>query len=195
MTHELVHMAFPSLWDNHHWLEEGLATYIEPIARAQIGILPPETIWKDMVRNMPIGEPQAFDQGLDRTHTWGRTYWGGAIFCLVADVTIRERTGNRKGLQDALRAIVAAQGTINHEWTISRVLTVGDQATGTSVLKDLYNAMGERPDYVDLDLLWKQLGVGFHEGRIFFDDAAPLAAIRQEITSRGLHTTGTPKYW
>ncbi|HEY0796641.1 MAG TPA: hypothetical protein VGD64_12760 [Acidisarcina sp.] len=36
MTHELVHMAFPSLSDEHHWLEEGLATYIEPIARRRL---------------------------------------------------------------------------------------------------------------------------------------------------------------
>src|SRR6202007_2508514 len=35
MTHELVHMAFPSLPDDQHWMEEGLATYVEPIARVQ----------------------------------------------------------------------------------------------------------------------------------------------------------------
>jgi hypothetical protein len=35
------------------------------------------------------------------------------MFCLVADVEIRRATGNRKGLQDALRAIVAAGATIN----------------------------------------------------------------------------------
>jgi hypothetical protein len=40
MTHELVHMAIASLADEHHWLEEGLATYVEPIARAQDGQLP-----------------------------------------------------------------------------------------------------------------------------------------------------------
>jgi hypothetical protein len=38
------------------------------------------------------------------------------MFCLVADVQIRKATGNRKGLQDALQAIVAAQGTIDAQW-------------------------------------------------------------------------------
>lgn len=33
MTHELVHMALLSLPEDQHWLEEGLATYVEPIAR------------------------------------------------------------------------------------------------------------------------------------------------------------------
>ncbi len=108
MTHELVHMGFPSLPDDQHWMEEGLATYIEPIARVQAGELQATQVWRDMVDGMPKGEPGPGDQGMNRTHTWGRTYWGGALFCLVADVAIRKQTKNKKGLQDALRAIVAA---------------------------------------------------------------------------------------
>jgi hypothetical protein len=41
------------------------------------------------------GEPGPGDGGLDDTDSWGRTYWGGALFCLLADVRFRERTGNR----------------------------------------------------------------------------------------------------
>ncbi len=103
MTHELVHMALSSLPDESHWLEEGIATYVEPIARAQANQLPVEQVWAGMVRGMPQGEPRPGDKGLERTQTWGRTYWGGAMFCLVADVQIRKATGNRKGLQDAFR--------------------------------------------------------------------------------------------
>jgi hypothetical protein len=101
ITHELVHMAFPTLPDDQHWMEEGLATYIEPIARVQTGELSAKQIWRDMLDGMHKGEPQPGDEGLDRTHTWGRTYWGGALFCLVADVQIRVATTNRKGLHDA----------------------------------------------------------------------------------------------
>jgi hypothetical protein len=184
MTHELVHTAFPSLADEHHWLEEGLATYIEPIARVQDGSLLPEKVWSDMVRDMHKGEPDSGDEGLDQTHTWGRTYWGGALFCLVADVTIRERTNNREGLQHALRAVVAAGGTIDKEWPISRALAIGDQATGTAVLTDLYAQMGKSPSPVDLDQLWQRLGIHNQQGQISFDDHAPLAAIRKKITAR-----------
>ena len=42
MTHELVHMAFPSLPDDQHWMEEGLSTYVEPVARVQTGELKAE---------------------------------------------------------------------------------------------------------------------------------------------------------
>ena len=183
MTHEMVHTAFPSQDDDHHWIEEGLAVYVEPVARVQAGFLQPEKIWSDMVRDMPKGNPQAFDRGLDQTHTWGRTYWGGAQFCLLADVTIRKETQNRKGLQDALRGIVHAGGTIDQEWPLTKAFAVGDDATGTHVLTNLYNEMRDTPKPVDLDRLWKELGVVSNDGGgVRFDDTAPLAAIRQAIT-------------
>ena len=109
LTHEMIHLAFPSMARTHHWIEEGISVYVEPVARVQAGQLSAERMWSDVVRDMPQGEPEAGDNGLDRTHTWGRTYWGGAMFCLVADVRIRQKTGNHKGLQDALRGILACR--------------------------------------------------------------------------------------
>jgi hypothetical protein len=79
LTHEMVHFSFPSVERRHHWIEEGIATYVEPIGRASIGILTAEQVWGEMRRDMPQGLPEAGDQGLDHTHTWGRTYWGGAF--------------------------------------------------------------------------------------------------------------------
>ena len=94
MTHEMVHLAFPSVPDEHHWIEEGIATYVEPIARAQVGDLSPEIVWRELVDGLPKGLPAPGDHGLDNTHTWGRTYWGGALFCLMADIEIHRRTNN-----------------------------------------------------------------------------------------------------
>ncbi len=182
MTHEFIHTAFPSMDDDHHWIEEGLSTYIEPIARVQRGLLRPEQIWSDMMRDMPKGSPGSLDQGLDRTHTWGRTYWGGAQFCLQADVMIREQTHNRKGLQDALRAIVDAGGTIDKEWPIEKALETGDHATGTHVLVQLYGSMKDAPKPIDLDGLWQKLGVIRAGDSVRFDDHAPEADIRLAIT-------------
>ena len=183
MTHELVHMAFPSLPDDQHWMEEGLATYIEPIARVQAGELTAPQIWHDMMDGMPKGQPQAGDQGMDNTHTWGRTYWGGALFCLVADVAIRKQTGNRKSLQDALRAIVAAGGTIDHDWPLMKALEIGDKATGTHILTEQYKQWSTNPMPVDLSKLWNDLGVHPGGSAAAFDAKAPLAGIREAITA------------
>jgi predicted metalloprotease with PDZ domain len=183
MTHELVHMAFPSLPDEQHWMEEGLATYIEPIARVQAGELRAKQIWQDMIEGIPKGEPQPGDRGIDHTHSWGRTYWGGALFCLVADVNIRKQTQNRKGLRDALRAIVAAGGTIDHDWPLTKALEAGDKATGTTVLTGQYQQWSDSPSPVDLDKLWNELGVSAGKEGASFNSSAPLASIRESITA------------
>jgi hypothetical protein len=181
-THELDHMAFPDLPDENHWMEEGLASYIEPIARVMTGDLIAQQIWADMVHGMPQGEPKPGDQGLDRTHTWGRTYWGGALFCLVADVEIRRETHNRKGLRDALRAVVEQGGTIDHEWPIERALAIGDKATGKHVLADMYAKWKDAPVEVDLPKLWNELGVRVTDDGVQLLPHAKLAAVREGIT-------------
>jgi hypothetical protein len=191
MTHELVHMAFPSLPDDQHWMEEGLATYVEPIARVQTGELQARQIWHDMVRDMPKGEPEPGDEGLDRTHTWGRTYWGGALFCLVADVNIRKETHNKKGLQDALRAIVAQGGTIDHDWELPKALAIGDRATGTHVLTSMYASWKDSPSPVDLKAMWSELGIRSGVDGIEFVPGAPLASIRVAIANDGKQPRAT----
>jgi predicted metalloprotease with PDZ domain len=146
-------------------------------------------VWGTFVRDMPKGEPGPDDHGLDNTHTWGRTYWGGAIFCLLADVRLRERTKNRKGLEDALRGINHGGGNINEDWDIQKTLAMGDKATGTTVLLDLYQSMRDKPDPVDLDQLWTKLGIAMKDGDVEFNDKAPESNIRRAITSAPVSTS------
>ena len=184
VTHEMVHLAFPSVTERHHWIEEGTATYVEPIARVQSGILEPSEMWSDLIRDLPQGLPREGDGGLDRTHTWGRTYWGGALFCLEADVKIHRRTHNQKGLEDALRGILAAGGNITQDRSLERALRVGDEATGTRILENLYEDMKDKPVTVNLTSLWKELGIQRSQnGDISFIDDAPLASVRKSITA------------
>jgi predicted metalloprotease with PDZ domain len=101
----------------------------------------------------------------------------------LADVRIREATHNQKGLQDAMRAIVAAGGNITQDWPIERIVETGDKATGTGVLADLYAQMKTTAVPTDLDELWRQLGVQVTRSGVTFDDRAPLAEIRKAITA------------
>jgi len=182
LVHEMVHLAFPSM-TGREWIEEGLATYVEPLARARAGLIPSDEIWRWLLWGLPKGVDGARGRGLDDAGSWGATYWGGAIFCFLADVQIRERTGNRKSLDDALRGIVRAGGNVTVSWPIERALEAGDRATGVTVLSELYAKMGKASMKVDLPEMWKRLGVSSSDGRIVYDDAAPLAAIRRGITT------------
>ena len=181
LVHEMIHLALPYLGDDHTWLSEGLAVYIEGVARVQAGNRTQADVWSEEIRSMPRGLPQPGDQGLDRTHTWGRTYWGGAMFCLLADVEIHRRTQNRFGLQDAVRAILRASDGAHSEWPIERVLKTGDGAVGAPVLEELYAQMKDTPVTPDLMELWRKLGVERDGSSVRLVDDAPLAEVRQSI--------------
>jgi len=184
LVHEMVHTALPDMEERYNWLSEGLAVYVEPIARVQAGDLSAQEIWLAMMRDMPKGLPQAGEEGLDITDTWGRRYWGGAMFCLMADIEIRKATGNKLGLQDAMRGVLAAGGSHEVDWPIERILAAADKAVGVGVLTRLHNEWGRKPVTPDLDRLWRDLGLRSAGGSLEFDDTAPLAAIRKGITEQ-----------
>jgi hypothetical protein len=181
-THELVHANLPSFGYPHKWFDEGLATYVEPVARIRAGTLSPEAMWSDLLENLPSGLPEPGDEGLEKTHTWGRTYYGGALFCLMADIAIRERTRGGKSLRDALRAIVSLGPGTAVDVDLRRALVAGDAATGTDVLRGLYGTLAAAPGTVDLAAEWRALGVARRlDGSIAYDDNAPLAWVRRAI--------------
>jgi hypothetical protein len=184
LTHEMVHLSFPSVDENHHWIEEGIATYVEPIARVQAGHLEVKEMWFELVRDLPQGLPGPDDQGLDRTHTWADTYWGGALYCFLADIEIRQATQNRKGLQDALRGILNAGGDIRKSWDMEKTLTAGDEATGVSVLVPLYEKVKDQPIQANLPEMWRELGITRTGNTVVFDDKAPMASLREAITTK-----------
>lgn len=183
LVHEMTHLALPQLPQWALWLQEGNATYVEPIARAQAGQLSAAEVWKWTLDDMADGQPRPGDSGLNDTHDHQRIYWGGAAFWLVADVRIRERTHNRIGVQTALRAIDRASGGNTGEWTVDQLIATGDRATGGHELAELYQAMGEEGTPFDIPQLLRQLGAGLEDGQVVFNDDAALAAIRRQITA------------
>jgi len=184
LVHEMVHLALPEVGRRHNWLAEGLAVYVEGVARAQAGNRDAADVWAEARHSMPMGLPRDGEGGMDQTRSWGRTYWGGALYCLQAEVAIREETGNRVGLQRALRAILEKTGGYAFDRDIDEVLAIGDAATGTHVLEDLYRAGRDAPQTPNLDLLWSRLGVPADPKTEPFDDHAPLASIRIAITAK-----------
>lgn len=179
MVHEMIHLAVPRVPRSQNWLQEGLATYVESVARGRAGLVAPATVWREWAQAMPQGQPQPGDAGLDHTPTWGRTYWGGAVFCLLADVQMLTRSARRAGLQQALQGVLAAGGNYSVVWSVDRILATADAAVGQTTLTDLYRRMKDSPEPAALDALWRDLGVVGNT----LNDSAPLAAVRRAILS------------
>jgi hypothetical protein len=181
MVHEMVHLAMADVPRSNRWLLEGLATYVESIARAQQGYLSEEFVWNGFINRMPQGLPAAGDEGLDHTPTWGRTYWGGAMFCLLADIEIRRLTNNQMSLRDALRGILSDGYSMESDATPMQIFKSGDAATGVPVLVDLYQKMRADPMQVDLQALWGDLGVDLKNDQVVYNAEATLAYVREQM--------------
>lgn len=185
MVHEMAHLGFPDMDEAHLWLHEGLATYVEAVARAQAREIAPAQMWGWLAMIARQGMPgDSEKRGLERTRDEDRRYYGGALFWLSADVEIRKRTANRFGVRDAIRAILASGGTLAADWTPQRALRTGDDAVGVPVLTELFATWRNTPVAPDLDALWKSLGVEANGLKTTLVNTAPLADIRRAITAQ-----------
>lgn len=180
LVHELIHLALPQLPPAQRWFHEGVATYGEAMIRTRAGWVAEAALWAGFVRGMPLGQPLDGDRGLDRTPTWARTYWGGALLCLQAD--LRWRRAGAAGLRQALQGVLAAGGSYRVAWPLQRVLAVADAAVGGQVLADLHAEHGLAARTIDLGALWAELGVQpLPDGGVRLSEAASARQLRQSL--------------
>lgn len=180
LVHEMVHTAIPDMPRRALWFEEGNATWIEPIARAQAKQLTAAEMWNQALKGMPQGIRGASAGGMDGTQEWGRLYWGGAIFWMLAEIAVYEQSRGRALLRDALRAI---NREAREDSTPEQVMARGDTATGTSALQSQYKAFAFGSPRIDLAATFKRLGVARDSsGAIRFDSSAELASLTSRIT-------------
>lgn len=192
LVHEFVHLGSPYIRDTGAWLNEGIATYVEPIIRARAGWRSVESVWREWLLEMPRGFNAIGRDGLRRA-SGGGVYWGGAIFMLLADVEIRAKSGGAIGLEDCLRAVLRQGGDVRTGWRTQDMLWACDEAIGATVTQDLAARHLRPGSPVDLEALWARLGVRMDEhGTIRFDEAAPLAAVREAVVSGGPDETPRP---
>lgn len=181
LTHELMHLAFPVMPRQRRWLAEGVATYIEPIARIRTGKVRAEQFWGELYDNSWRADRRR--ESLNETSSLSRIYWGGAMYCLVADLRVRRRTHNRVGLEDALRSVAAGGGAAS-QWSAEKTIEVMDRSVAGNEFSTLYREMAVDGGGIDLTALWRSLGVSRVAGRLVLDETAPLAALRHAIEGR-----------
>lgn len=158
LVHEMAHLAFPNV-DDHRWLEEGMATYLEPIIRLRAGMLSKTKFWKDLARGLPQGQASPSDRGLAYDYSWGRTYWGGALFWFLVDLDLRSQSNNQMGVRTVFRGILARGGNIQTKWTLDDVIRLGDLSSGHHSLKTQADVLVYNGGRVDLPSLWERLGL------------------------------------
>ncbi len=181
LVHELFHLGFPSFIGEGKWLDEGLATYYEPIIRARAGFLSETELWLEFARGMPSGLYALEKVGLATTESQRAMYWGGAVFCFLADLEIRTRTHGKLGLENGLRAVLEAGGNATEVWSLNRVLGVIDDALGAPIVRRLAEKYAFRAGPVALEQKLNDLGVHRTAFGVELRDDAPLSELRKTL--------------
>jgi hypothetical protein len=184
LVHELFHLGVPSFLDEGKWLDEGLATYYEPIIRVRAGLYTETEMWTELSTSMPQGLPAFEKLGLEKADDRAGIYWGGALACLVADVEARKRDP-RRGLEVGLRALREAGGNASEVWSLAEVVGTVDRALAAPTLTPIMKDHVRRGTPFDLAALFAALGVNRNaKGAVHLSDSAVLAAVRRAITAQ-----------
>jgi hypothetical protein len=184
LVHELFHLGFPSFFSEGKWLDEGLATYYEPIIRVRAGLYTEHELWSELEESLPQGLPAYTALGLEQARDFRGVYWGGALACLDADVRARKRRLDT-GLEVGLRALRDAGGTASEVWSLADAIAIVDKALGEPTLAPIAEQHAHHGSAFDLPALLAELGVKRSaNGQIELSDQAPLAAVRRAIIGK-----------
>jgi hypothetical protein len=190
LVHELFHIGVPSFSREGKWFDEGLATYFEPLIRVRAGFWNAESAWQSFALEMPQGLAALTRRGLEHAKDYRSIYWGGALYCLLADVEAREGSAGRLGLEDGIRGVFAAGGHSWDVWSLADTLRRADASYASPLLAPLAARYANQPAPLDLDALFTSLGIERKASGITLSDAAPRAWVRQAIMS-GARATPT----
>jgi hypothetical protein len=193
LIHELFHLGSPSFANEGKWLDEGLATYYEPIIRARAGWYSERELWNEFVRAMPQGLTAVTREGLENARSYRGIYWGGAILVLRADLDARVRSGGRLGLEHGLRAALQAGANASEVWPLERAIETLDTATGGSSLAELASRHARHGSELDLEALWTTLGVQRHGSGALLSADPDRARLRRALIYGGPPDRNRPR--
>lgn len=187
-VHELSHMLLPYVVSEDVWLAEGVATFYQNVFRARAGRMSAEEAWEKFHAGFRRGREGAggmtLTQATENMHRGGhymRVYWEGTALMLLADVRLRQMTGNKQSLDSALTGLAECCLPSNEPWTARQLFSKLDEITGTTVFDELYQSHVASREFPDLSHAYRQLGLVAHDAQIGFLPDAAFANLRDAI--------------
>lgn len=190
LVHELMHLAAPTFEEGAHWLTEGVATYLSVLGRLRSGRMTEAEAWWEVLDGATAGRRRAGEAGLlelnralHMVHAYRSVYWGGALFALDLDLTIREVTRGARDLCGLLESLRAGPGPV----TLERLRQATDALTGARTFDAVLARHTEGPALASAERLLGELGVTSRpDGRgVALRDEPRRAAIGRPATPAG----------
>ena len=186
-THEFSHLMLPYVGSRHKWISEGFAQYYQNVLLARSGAYTQDMAWEKLHAGLQRGSAsrpelspnEAASQGVRGARM--KVYWTGAAIALMADVQIRERSGNRESLDDVLEQLQTCCLPSERVWTGPELFSKLDSLLREPVFMPLYRRHAETLGFPDTAEVLQRLGVEVKNGRASFRRGAELSELRKSI--------------
>lgn len=186
-THEYSHLLFPYVRQNHRWISEGFAQYLQNVLLARAGRYTPERAWQKLYegfergrRSRPDLSPNAAAARGTRSATM-KVYWSGAVLALAADLELRRSSGGQQSLDTVIVALGDCCLPSVRSWSGTELLEKLDELAGRAVFMPLYRQYGDTAGFPDYAPLFAELGLSVNRGRVVPGREVVQAALRDAI--------------
>lgn len=184
--HELSHLLIPYKGSGDAWFSEGLASYYQNILQIRAGVLSEEQMWQKLLDGFMRGRQQSEFDGrplvrvsdeMPGNGAFMRVYWSGAWYFLAADVQLRQQSGGRVGLDQALAALNRC--CANESLSALAIAQRLDHENRVVLFEPLFQQARASLAVPDFETLYASLGIQIEEGQITLQDEGPGAELRQ----------------
>ena len=171
MAHELLHfwngLSLVPADHREEWFKEGVTDYLTIVTLARNGWLDENLLFKRL-ENVPRRyliarfaqglKMSVRDAGKDKQPNRQLVYGGGSLAALALDVALRERSGDKVGLPDFMRALHAEFGKPGKTYALQDLERIARDLTGSDFSGFFAGAVGSesyfdiRPSYAALGL-------------------------------------------
>ena len=193
-THEFSHLMVPYLQSRFHWISEGFAQYYQNILMARAGAYDEREAWQKIYAGLERGRKSRPELSPNEAASGGvrsarmKVYWSGAALALMADVTLRERSGGEESLDTVLQRLQACCLPSQETWTGPEFFTKLDSLIDEPVFMPLYRRYADTAGFPDTSETFRRLGLEVRNDWISISRQAELGNLRADMTRMDMPT-------
>jgi hypothetical protein len=187
-THEFSHLLLPYVSRQQRWISEGFAQYYQNVLLARSGEYDQQHAWQKLYEGFERGRksrpelsPNEATEGGIRSALM-KIYWSGAAIALMADVTLRERSGGEESLDTVLGQLQQCCLPADKVWAGPELFRTLDSFVDEPVFIPLYHRYADTAGFPDTSDLLGKLGLAIDDGIVQIRRSAELGDIRVAIT-------------
>lgn len=186
--HEFAHLLIPYRGWGDAWFSEGLASYYQNLLRARAGVLSARQVWQKLYEGYQRGVAdsrldgqtlESVSDNLRKNGAFMRVYWSGAWYFLVADTRLRQMSGGRRTLDQALERLNDC--CADQRLSVPQIVGKLDKLNDVHLFRPLYQqaiATTQIPSYIPP---FRELGIAIVNDQLSFKQHGAAAMLRRQI--------------